>query len=72
LLSQEKGKWISEELNPLQEQIKELEKFKPVEKSDKEKEIESKEKNLFEKEKGLVLKENGLQEFCRFFCCYEV
>ncbi len=72
LLSQEKGKWISEELNPLQEQIKELEKFKPVEKSDKEKEIESKERNLFEKEKGLVLKENGLQDFADFFAVGDV
>lgn len=67
LLKQEKEKWIAEELNTLQGQIKELEKLKPAEKTDKEIKIETKEIELFEKEKALILKENDLQQFADFF-----
>ena len=72
LLSQEKEKWITEELNPLQQQVEELEKFKPVEKTDKEIEFETKEKELFEKEKALILKENDLQQFADFFVANDI
>lgn len=67
LLTEAKNKWETEILNPLQSQVEELEKFKPAEKSDKEKEIEAKEKELFDKEKSLILKEKGLHEFADFF-----
>lgn len=47
--------------------IKELEQYKPVEKSDAEKELEKRENELKEKEKNLLLKEAGLTEFASFF-----
>lgn len=67
LIADEKNKWVKDELEPIQTQVVELEKFKPIEKSDKEKEIEQKEKELFDKEVNLYLKENGLAEFGEFF-----
>lgn len=67
LIADEKQKWTNEELKPLQEQVKELEKFKPVEKTDAEIALEQKQLELFEKEKNLILKEKGLAEFGEFF-----
>lgn len=67
LIGEAKTKWETEVLAPVQSQVKELEKFKPAEKSDKEKEIEAKEKELFDKEKNLILKEKGLHDFADFF-----
>ncbi|WP_066639689.1 hypothetical protein [Desulfolucanica intricata] len=66
LIADEKNKWVEQELTPLQNQVKELEKFRPLEKSDKEKALEAKEKELFDKEVNLYLKENGLAEFSEF------
>jgi len=67
LIAETKSKWVKDELEPIQAQVKALEQYKPVEKSDKEKEIEAKEKELFQKEVNLYLKENGLAEFGEFF-----
>ncbi|WP_003545429.1 hypothetical protein [Desulfotomaculum nigrificans] len=67
MIAEQKQKWAEEELAPLQKQVKELEKFKPKEKSEIEIALEKKEKELFEKEKNLILKENGLQDFADFF-----
>lgn len=67
LITNEKNKWVKDELEPIQNQVKELEQYKPVEKSDAEKALEQKEKELFDKEINLYLKENGLAEFCEFF-----
>lgn len=67
LLADSKSKWVNDELAPLQAQVKELEQFKPVEKSDAEKALEAKEQELFNKEVNLYLKENGLAEFGEFF-----
>ncbi|NNV01659.1 hypothetical protein [Brevibacillus sp. MCWH] len=54
-------------LQPLQAQIKELEQYKPVEKSDAEKAIEAKQAELWQKEVYLTLKEAGLSDFAEFF-----
>lgn len=67
MIAEQKSKWVTDELNPLQTQINELEKFKPVEKTDAEKALEQKEKELFVKEVNLFLKEKGLAEFGEFF-----
>jgi len=70
--NQQKEKTYTQEevdalLQPLQEQIKELEKYKPVEKSDAEKAIEAKQAELWQKEVYLTLKEAGLSDFAEFF-----
>ena len=67
LIQSAKDEWMKVELEPLQQQIKELEQFKPVQKTDAEIAFEQKEKELFEKEKALTLKEAGLPEFAEFF-----
>lgn len=67
LIADEKEKWVTDELAPLQTQVKELEQFKPKEKSDAEKALEQKEIELWQKEKNLILKENGLHEYADFF-----
>ncbi|ABO48928.1 conserved hypothetical protein [Desulforamulus reducens MI-1] len=67
MLVDAKNKWIEDELNPLKNQVKELEQFKPKEKSDAEKALEQKEIELWQKEKNLILKENNLHEFADFF-----
>lgn len=67
MIADAKTKWVNDELTPLQNQIQELDKFKPTEKTDKEQEIEAKEIELWNKEKNLILKENGLHEFADFF-----
>jgi molecular chaperone GrpE len=67
MIAEQKDKWVKVELEPLQNQVKELEQYKPVEKSDTEKALEQKEKELFDKEVNLYLKENGLAEFGEFF-----
>ena len=67
LINDEKNKWIKEELEPIQLQITELEKYKPKEKSDAEIALEQKELELWNKEKNLILKENNLHEFVDFF-----
>ncbi|CDX03338.1 Hypothetical protein DPCES_3452 [Desulfitobacterium hafniense] len=67
LIAETKTKWETEVLAPIQSQVKELEKFKPAEKSDKEKEIEAKEKELFDREKSLILRDRGLRDFEDFF-----
>ncbi|WP_409174839.1 hypothetical protein [Brevibacillus fortis] len=67
LIQSAKDEWTNTELEPLQQQIKELEQFKPVQKTDAEIALEQKSKELFEKEKTLTLKEAGLQEFAEFF-----
>lgn len=64
LLQQEKSKWESDVLNPLQQ---ELVKYKPAEKSDAEKELEQKQADLWQKEIALTLKEEGLDAFADFF-----
>jgi len=63
LLKEEKQKWINEELTPIQ---KELEQYKPKQKTEQEIAIEAKEKELFNKEVQLFLKENGLEDFVEF------
>lgn len=67
LLADSKEKWVNDELAPLQAQVKELEQFKPKQKSDAEKALEAKEIELWQKEKNLILKENNLHEFADFF-----
>lgn len=67
IITEQKNKWIADELAPIQAQIKELEQYKPQEKSDAEKALEQKEIELFTKEVNLYLKENGLAEFGEFF-----
>ena len=67
LVATEKEKWVAQELKPLQQQVVELEQYKPIEKSEKELALEQKEQELFTKEKELILKENGLLEFADFF-----
>jgi hypothetical protein len=64
LIADEKAKWTKEVLEPVQQQV---EKFKPLEKSDAEIALEQKQLELFEKEKILILKEKGLAEFGEFF-----
>lgn len=64
LLQQEKSKWESDVLNPLQQ---ELVKYKPAEKSDAEKELEQKQVDLWQKEVTLTLKSEGLEAFAEFF-----
>lgn len=54
-------------LQPLQAQVKELEQYKPVEKSEAEKAIEAKQRELWQKEVNLSLKEAGLSDFAEFF-----
>jgi hypothetical protein len=54
-------------LQPLQAQIKELEQYKPIEKSNAEKAIEAKQAELWQKEVNLTLKEAGLSDFAEFF-----
>jgi len=67
MIAEQKNKWITDELTPLQTQVAELEKFKPQDKSDAEKALEAKEIELWNKEKSLILKENNLLEFTDFF-----
>ncbi|GED25189.1 hypothetical protein BAG01nite_12910 [Brevibacillus agri] len=64
LLEQEKSKWESEVLNPIQT---ELAKYKPAEKSDAEKALEQKQAELWQKEIQLTLKSEGLEAFADFF-----
>ncbi|GAA4704194.1 hypothetical protein [Brevibacillus fulvus] len=64
LLQQEKSKWESEVLNPIQT---ELAKYKPAEKSDAEKALEQKQAELWQKEIQLTLKSEGLEAFADFF-----
>lgn len=64
LLQQEKTKWETEVLNPVQQ---ELVKYQPAEKSDAEKELEQKQADLWQKEVNLTLKEEGLNAFAEFF-----
>ena len=45
MLVDAKNKWIEDELNPLKNQVKELEQFKPKEKSDAEKALEQRKWN---------------------------
>lgn len=67
MIEEAKSNWVKDELTPLEQQVKELEQYKPVQKTDKEKEIEAKEKELWQKEKELTLKGNSLYEFAEFF-----
>ncbi|MEA5023928.1 hypothetical protein SDC9_15176 [bioreactor metagenome] len=67
LIKETKDKWVTEELTPIQNQVKELEQYKPVDKTEQELALEAKEKELFTKEKNLILKEKGLQDFADFF-----
>lgn len=67
LIQSAKDEQMKAELEPLHQQIKELEQFKPVQKTDTEIALEQKANELFEKEKALTLKEAGLQEFAVFF-----
>ena len=62
-IAEEKSKWETEILTPIQT---ELEGLKPTPKTDKEKEIEEKEKELWAKEKSLYIKEKGLSDFADF------
>lgn len=64
LLQQEKTKWESDVLNPLQQ---ELLQYKTVEKSDAEKALEQKQVELWQKEVNLTLKSEGLDAFADFF-----
>jgi molecular chaperone GrpE len=64
LLQQEKTKWESDVLNPLQQ---ELLQYMPVEKSDAEKALELKQAELWQKEVSLTLKSEGLVAFSDFF-----
>ncbi|MDN4094171.1 hypothetical protein QYF48_15265 [Brevibacillus agri] len=64
LLQQEKAKWESDVLSPLQ---KELLQYKPAEKSDAEKALEQKQADLWQKEVTLTLKSEGLDAFAEFF-----
>lgn len=61
-----KAEWVKQELDPLKAQIAELEQYKPVEKTDAEKELDKKAAELWQKEISLTLKEHGLQEFAEF------
>ncbi|AEG61002.1 hypothetical protein [Desulforamulus ruminis] len=67
LITDEKEKWVNDELEPIKAQVKELEQYRPKIKSDQEKALEQKEIELWQKEKNLILKENGLHEFADFF-----
>jgi len=58
-----KKKWVEKELKPLRD---ELEKFKPKEKSDVEKELEKKQAELWHKQIVLTLKESKLEDFAPF------
>lgn len=62
-IAEEKSKWETEILTPIQTELKGL---KPTPKTDKEKEIEEKEKELWAKEKSLHIKEKGLSDFADF------
>lgn len=64
LLAQEKSKWESDVLNPIQQ---ELHQYKPAEKSDAEKALEQKQADLWQKEVSLTLKSEGLEAFAEFF-----
>ncbi|WP_281868029.1 hypothetical protein [Brevibacillus parabrevis] len=64
LLQQEKTKWESDVLSPLQQ---ELLQYKPAEKSDAEKALEQKQADLWQKEINLTLKTEGLDAFADFF-----
>ena len=72
LIAQEKTKWETEVLTPLQSQVKELEQYKPVDKTEQELALEAKEKELFDKEKNLILKEKGLHDFADFFVVSDI
>lgn len=61
-----KAEWVKQELDPLKAKIAELEKYKPVEKTDEEKALETKAAELWQREVNLTLKEHGLQEFAEF------
>lgn len=65
LLKQEKEK-MEKQVNELQIQLKELEQYKPKQKTEKEIEFEKKEAELWNKEKALILKESGLDKFANF------
>lgn len=64
LLAQEKSKWESDVLNPIEQ---ELHQYKPAEKSDAEKALEQKQAELWQKEINLTLKSEGLEAFAEFF-----
>lgn len=66
MIKQEKEKWVTDELNPLQTQIAELKQYKPKDKTEQEIAFEKKEKELWNKEKMLTLKENNLDKFADF------
>lgn len=64
LLTQEKSKWESDVLNPLQQ---ELLQYKPVDKSEAEQALEQKQAEIWQKEVSLTLKSEGLEAFAEFF-----
>lgn len=61
-----KTKWESEILNPVVTERDNLLQFKPVEKSDAEKQLEQRELELFKKEIGIELKANQIDDFAEF------
>lgn len=67
LLAAEKGKWETDVLKPLTEERDSLLQFKPVDKSDAEKQLEQREKELFSKEISIELKANQLEDFSELF-----
>lgn len=58
--------YTQEEVDELQAQIDELSKYKPIEKSDKEIELEQRAKEIWSREVSISLKENGLDAFAEF------
>lgn len=63
MITNEKTKWVNDELKPIQD---ELLKYKPVEKTEAELTLEKREQGLRDKEHDLILKEEGLSDFAAF------
>ena len=63
MIAQEKEKWESEVLNPLQNELDEVKAQLPKEPTEQEKEMQQKQQELWQKEVNLTLKENGLGKF---------
>lgn len=72
MLEDAKKQWENEFLNPVISERDNLIKFKPVEKSDIELQLELREKELFQKEINYTLKESELEDFSEFFHVHSV
>ncbi|WP_066173368.1 hypothetical protein [Bacillus marinisedimentorum] len=72
LVQQERQKWETEVLQPIQTERDDLLQYKPKEKTEEEKALETKHQELFQREVQLELKSAGLDKFADFFSVEKV